>query len=148
MDKYVVYIIVAIVIFWVGFGVGHHQKTVSDNAAIVNQVVKIAKVDAKNEAQVEKQDDSDKIKIAQLQQDLVAARAAALARGVPKHLATKCVPAAEAHASTGQEASPSREPAEGDGAVYQRFRDKLLTQGALTEELRIQVLACQEQWPK
>jgi hypothetical protein len=54
------------------------------NAAIVKQVVKVAKIDAKNEAQVEKQNDSDKLKIQELQGQLIAARAAAASHGVPK----------------------------------------------------------------
>jgi hypothetical protein len=140
--------IAAVVAFLAGFGAGHHWKTTSDNAAIVTQVVKVAKTDAKNEAQVEKQDDSDKIKIAQLQQDLAVARASSLARGVPKHLTTKCVPQAEAGTRAGQEASSTREPAEGDGEAYRRFRDELLVAGATAEELRLQVLACQAQWPR
>lgn len=143
----------AILAFITGFGVGHHQKTVSDNAAIVKQVVKVAKIDDKNEAQVEKQDDSDKLKISQLERDLTAARADAAHR-VPKPLTTKCVPSSEAHASAGEAASSVSGPAGGHGGEdpevrgYQVLRDELLVTAAVAEQLRLQVLACQAQWPR
>jgi hypothetical protein len=153
MNTTAIYALVAIAIFWLGFGIGHHQKTVSDNAAIVKQVVKVAKVDAKNEAQVEKQDDSDKLKITQLEQDLIVARGDASKR-VPKPLVTKCVPQAEARTGAGQESTTTREPTGGgegedpEVRAYQVLRDETLTAGAVAEELRLQVLACQAQWTR
>jgi hypothetical protein len=124
------------------------MKTVSDNAAIVKQAVKVAKIDAKNEIQVEKQDDSDKLKIRQLEDDLSAARRATAVQRVPKPAVTKCVPSAEAHAPARAAGDATRESADRYEEAYRTFRDDLLVAGAVAEQLRLQVLACQAQWPK
>lgn len=141
--------IVALLAFVSGYAAGHHQKTVSDNAAIVEQVKHVAKIDAKNEVQVEKQDDSDKLKISQLQQDLAAAKLAAAAhRSVPKPLTTKCVSSSKEDTGASQATSADREPAGSYEAAYRTLRVELLDVGAVAEQLRLQVLSCQAQWPR
>jgi hypothetical protein len=147
VNRLAIYAIIAVVIFLAGYGTGHHAKTVSDNAAIVKQVVKTAKVDAKNEHEVEKQDGSDKLKISQLEADLIAARAAAAARGVPKPAACRSVPQTQGDAGAREGTSPFTKPADPYEAAYRALRDDLLTAGAVAEKLRLQVLACQAQWP-
>jgi len=145
--------ITALVAFVLGYATGHHQKTVSDNAKIVAQVEKVAKIDAKNDSDVEKQDDSDKLKIQQLEQDLAAARSNAAHHRVQP---VTCVPRTETQedASRGSEASASREPATGSRGNpdevrgYEILRSRLLELGTQAEQLRIQVLACQAQWPR
>lgn len=148
MNTWQLVMITAVSAFIVGYGTGHHQKTVSDNAKIVKQVVKVAKVDAKNEAEVEKQDDSDKLKIVELEQDLATARADAAKRGVPKYITTKCMPSPKTDARSSEEAGATREPAGGNEASYRALRDGLLVAGAVAEQLRLQVLSCQAQWPQ
>jgi hypothetical protein len=148
MNRLGIYTIIAVILFAAGYGLGHHAKTVSDNAAVVKQVVKVAKIDAKNEAQVEKQDDSDKLKIQELQGQLIAARAAAATHGVPKLPKSSCVPSSEGNARAGEAASPIDKSAQRYETAYRRLRDELLTSGAVAEQLRLQVLSCQAQWPR
>jgi hypothetical protein len=148
MNRLGIYAIIAAIIFAVGYGTGHHAKTVSDNKAIIKQVVKVAKIDAKNEHEVEKQDDSDKLKIQELQGQLIAARAAAAARGVPKPAACRSVPTPQGAAGAGEGTSSVTKPADPYEGAYRALRDDLLTAGAVAEKLRLQVLACQAQWPR
>lgn len=148
MNRFIIYVLAIATTFLAGFGAGWHQKTVRVNAAIVKQVVKVAKIDAKNEAQVEKQDDSDKLKIHQLEADLSTARRDAATRRVPKPPVRQCVPSAETPAAASEGGSSTREPADRYEAAYRHLRDELLVAGAVAEQLRLQVLACQAQWPR
>lgn len=148
MNRLAIYAVIVVLIFATGYGLGHHSKTVSVNAAVVKQVVKVAKTDAKNEAQVEKQDDSDKLKIQELQGQLIAARAAAAGHGVPKPPRHSCVPEAQGDAGTREAARADGESARRYEEAYRRLRDELLTSGAVAEQLRLQVLSCQAQWPR
>lgn len=148
MNRLAIYGVIALAIFLSGYGLGHHQKTVSDNAAIVKQVAKVAKIDAQNEVDVEKQDDSDKLKIRQLEDDLSAARRDAATRRVPKPAVTKCVPNPEADARAREAGGTTGESAQRYEAAYRTLRDDLLVAGAVAEQLRLQVLACQAQWPR
>lgn len=147
MNRLAIYALIAIALFLSGYGLGHHAKTVSDNAAVVKQVVKVTKIDAKNEAQVEKQNDSDKLKIQELQGQLIAARAAAAARGVPKPPQHSCVSEAQGNTGAREAAGSVDESARRYEEAYRRLRDELLTSGAVAEQLRLQVLSCQAQWP-
>jgi hypothetical protein len=148
VNRLLIYAGIMLAVFIAGFGAGHHHKTVKVNAAIVKQVVKVAKIDAKNEHEVEKQDDSDKLKIQELQGQLIAARAAAAARGVPKPAACRSVPTTQGDAGAREEAGPVTKPADPYEGAYRALRDDLLTAGAVAEQLRLQVLACQAQWPR
>lgn len=148
MNRLAIYATVAMILFAAGYGLGHHAKTVSDNAAIVKQVVKVTKLDTKNEAQVEKQNDSDKLKIQELQGQLIAARAAAAGHGVPKPPQRRCVSEAQGDAGAGEAARAERESARRYEEAYRRLRDELLTSGAVAEQLRLAVLSCQAQWPR
>lgn len=148
MNRLAIYAAILVVVFLTGFGAGWHVKTTRVNAAVVKQVVKVAKIDAKNEAQVEKQDDSDKIKIRQLEDDLSAARRDAATRRVPKPPVCRRVPETQGDASSGGAASSTSEPAGGYEAAYRALRDDLLVSAAVAEQLRLQVLSCQAQWPR
>lgn len=148
MNRFAIYAVASTIIFIAGFSIGWHQKTVRVNAAIVKQVAKVAKVDAKNEAQVEKQDDSDKLKIRQLEDDLNAARRNAATRRVPKPANASCVSAPQGDARASERARADGESARRYEEAYRALRDDLLTSGAVAEQLRLQVLACQAQWPR
>jgi hypothetical protein len=148
MNRLEVYGLVAVIIFISGYGLGHHAKTISDNAAIVKQVMKVTKIDSKNEAQVEKQNDSDKLKIQELQGQLIAARAVAASHGVPKPSQHRCVSEAQGDAGALEAARADGESARRYEEAYRRLRDELLTSGAVAEQLRLQVLSCQTQWPR
>lgn len=139
--------VLAALLFAAGVGTGWHEHTVRDNAAIVKQVVHAAKVEAKHETQVEKQDATDTTLVGKLQADLVAARAAAAARGVPNCPARRPLPATEANAGAGSAPRSQPEPVGGYEAAYREFRDESLNAGAVAEQLRLQVLSCQVQWP-
>lgn len=147
MNRILASALILVAAFGLGAYVGWHQHTVRDNAAIVKQVVKVAKVDVKNQTAVENQNGTDATKITDLQRDLAATRAAAAARGVPVR-ACRTVPSAQADAGSGAPASPGPEPAGSDEAAYQRLRDQILIAGAVAEQLRLQVQSCQAQWPK
>lgn len=148
MNRLLIYAGILLAVFLAGYGTGHHAKTVSDNAAIVKQVVKVAKVDAKNEQQVEKQDDSDKLKIQELEGQLIAARASAAARRVPKPAACSGVPSSQGDAGAGEGPGSVTKPADHYEGAYRALRDDLLVSGAVAEKLRLAVLACQAQWPR
>jgi hypothetical protein len=148
MNRLTIFAIVLLLTFIGGFGVGWHTKMTRVNEAVVKQVVKMAKLDAKNEAQVEKQNDSDKIRIHQLEDALFTARHDALERGVPKPPTRRCVSAPQGDASASRAASSTSEPAGGYEAAYRALRDELLVAGAVAEQLRLQVLSCQAQWPR
>lgn len=148
MNKLSIYAAVAGFVFLLGFGSGWHVKTTRTNAAIVKQVVKVAKIDAKNQVNVEKQDGSDKIKISELEDQLSVARRAAATHGVPKPAHCIRVSRPETDAGASRETSADRQPAEDDGAAYRALRDELLVAGATAEQLRLQVLSCQAQWPR
>lgn len=148
MNRLAIYAIIAVILFAAGYGLGHHAKTVSDNAAVVKQLVKVTKIDAKNDAQVEKQNASDKLKIQELQGQLIAARATAAGHGVPKPPQRRCVPEAQGDTGAREAASPVDESAQRYETAYRRLRDELLTSGAVAEQLRLAVLSCQAQWPR
>ena len=148
MNRLAIYAVVLIVTFSLGFASGWQQKTPQVNSAIVKQVVKTTKIEAKNETQVEKQNDSDTIKIRQLEDDLAAARRAARDSGVPKPPQHSCVPSSQGDARPGEAASADGESARRYEEAYRRFRDELLTSGAVAEQLRLQVLSCQVQCPR
>ena len=61
MNRLAIYTATAAALLLSGFVFGWHMKTVKTNAATVKQVVKSAQTDAKNEVQVEKQNERDKI---------------------------------------------------------------------------------------
>lgn len=148
MNRLAIYAAVLLAAFISGFGTGWHAKTVRVNAATVKQIVKVAKVDAKNEAQVEKQDESDKIKIRELEDALVATRRDAAARGVPKPPSCRRVPTPQGDAGAGEAARADDESAARYERAYRALRDDLFTSAAVAEQLRLQVLACQAQWPR
>lgn len=148
MNRLAIYAAVVIAVFALGFGAGWNQKTQQTNAAVVKQVVKATKVEAKNESQVEKQNDQDRVRIRELEDALVTARRDARNRGVPKPPITSCVPEAEGDAGSREGASAGGESARRYEEAYRRFRDELLTSGAVAEQLRLQVLSCQAQWPR
>lgn len=148
MNKLSIYAAAVVAIFIFGFGSGWHVKTNRVNAAVVKQVVKVAKIDAKNESQVERQNERDKLAIRQLEDALIAARHDAAARGVPKPPQRCRVSSPEGVARAGEAASPIGEPAGSYETAYRALRDELLTSSAVAEQLRLQVLACQAQWPR
>jgi hypothetical protein len=148
MNRLAAYAAIAAALLLSGFGLGWHAKTQRVNAAVVKQVVKVAKVEAKNEAQVEKQNDSDKLKIRELEDRLSAARRDAAARRVPEPPQHCRVPATEGDARPGVTASAPGGPAGGYEEAYRALRDELLVAGATAEQMRLQVLSCQAQWPK
>lgn len=153
MSRLYAYAAAVAAVFLLGFGAGWHVKTNRVNAATVRQVVRAAKIDVKNEADVEKQNDTDDAKIRKLEDDLAAARRDAAARGVPKLAQCRRVPQAQGDAGRGEAAGAGGGPAGGDDAAdrevraYQELRDGLLTAAAEASRLRIQVRACQAQWP-
>lgn len=148
MNRLAIYGAILLVTFLGGLGTGWHLKTQRVNAAIVKQVVKVAKIDAKNEAQVEKQDEGDKLKIRALEDELSTARRDAATRGVPKPPICRRVPSPETNAGTREAGSSTREPAHSYEEAYRTLRDELLTSSAVAEQLRLQVLSCQAQWPR
>ena len=147
MNRLVIYALIVIAIFGAGYGLGHHAKTVSDNAAVVKQVVQASKTEAKNEAQVEKQNDDDRIKIRELEAALIAAKRDAGNRGVPKPFKPGCVPQTKGDAGAREAAGADIESAGRYEEAYRTFREELLIRSAVAEQLRLQVLACKAQWP-
>lgn len=153
MNKLALYVAAVLAVFLLGFGSGWHVKANRTNAAVVRQVVRAARTDAENESHVEKQNDDDAAKIRKLEDDLATARRDAAARGVPKLAQCRRVPEAKADAGPREGAGAAAGPPGGDEAAdrevraYQELRDELLTAAAVTSKLRLQVLACQAQWP-
>lgn len=147
MNRLAIYALIALGLFGSGFGTGWHAKTVRTNAAVVKQVAKVAKIEAKDEVQVEKQNDADKIKIAALEDKLSAARRDAAARRVPIPPQHSCAPATERDAGPREERSDAGKSAGRYEEAYRALRDELLLAGAEAEQLRLQAQSCQAQWP-
>jgi hypothetical protein len=147
MNRLAIYAAILIAVFAVGFGAGWQQKTQQTNAAVVKQVVKVTKTEARQEAQVEKQNDSDKLKILSLEDRLATALRDARGRGVPKPSQPGCVPQAQGDAGAREAAGADGGSAGGYEEAYRALREELLQSGATAEQLRLQVLSCQTQWP-
>lgn len=149
MNRLVIYAFVIAGVFAAGFGSGWKVKNDAVLAATAKAVVKAAKTEAKDEIAVERQDENDKAKIRELENELSAARRDAAARRVPiPPSAKRCMSEAEGHSGSGDRSDPDRESTGRYEEAYRALRDELLLAGATAEQLRIQALSCQAQWPR
>ena len=78
----------------------------------------------------------------------MAAHHDADARGVPKPPQRRCVPTSQGDAGAREAARAVDESTTRYDAAYRALRRELLTSSAVAEQLRLQVLSCQAQWPR
>lgn len=149
MSRLAIYALIIAGVFAAGFGAGWKTKNDAVLTATAKQVVKVAKIEAKQEIEVEKQDDSDKVKIHELENQLSVARRNASAGRVPiPPSANVCLPPTEGNSRGSRRGDTKGESASRYEEAYRALRDELLLAGATAEKLRIQAMSCKAQWPK